>query len=324
MVDLQLVDEGAEIGVRGREIDLAQAHRVGVIAGRRRAQQGQAGRGDHRPGAVADHVDVAGAGVPGQQLHQPGEHRSGLAGLGDIMAEAHEVLRRRPQVGQHHRVAPGEVPVLRRLRGGAADAGVGAVHVDGQVRVGAAGQGLVDRPEPGHRVLARRLHRHVGRHRGLAGHRIDQDLRTPFAGGRGGLLVQPVPGLATAADVQSGRAQVQLPTGEHGVQRCAVRAQRGAVGGVEHLDLGILVQVGVGAEQVVFAVEERRRRRHQPHRRLAGGEREHGQQGCKESDHGGLGFGTGRGCGCRQAALFQKSGWVALAAAGCRQARRSP
>ena len=37
---------------------------------------------------------------------------------------------------------------------------------------------------------------------------------------------------------------------------------------------------------------------------------EHGQQGCKESDHGGLGFGTGRGCGCRQAALFQKSGWV--------------
>ena len=324
VVDLQLVDEGAEIGVRGREIDLAQAHRVRVVAGCRRAQQGQAGRGDHRPGAVADHVDVAGAGVPGQQLHQPGEHRPGLAGLGDIMAEAQEIFRRRPQVGQHHRVAPGEVPVLRRLRGGAADAGVGAVHVDGQVRVGAAGQGLVDRPEEGQRVLARRLHRHVGGNRGLAGHRVDQDLRAAFAGGRGRLLVQPVPGLATAADVQGGRAQVQLVAGEHGIQRCAGRAEGGAVGGVEDLDLRVLVEVGVGAEQVVLAVEERRRRRHQPHRRLAGGEREHGQQGCKESDHGGLGFGTARGCRCRQAALFQKSRRVALAAAARRQGRRSP
>ena len=57
---------------------------------------------------------------------------------------------------------------------------------------------------------------------------------------------------------------------------------------------------------------------------LAGGEREHGQQGCKESDHGGLGFGTARGCRCRQAALFQKSRRVALAAAARRQGRRSP
>ena len=208
---LQVANESAEIRIRRSVIDLAQAQAVRREARVRRIQSGQSATGHHGPGAVGDHVDLPRLRMQRQHADQVGESRCGAGGVGHVLGKAQEAFSRWPDVGQHHRIAPGEMPVLRRLRRGPLHARVRAMHVDGQVLVITGCQGLVDQAEERQAVCTAT---------GVAEQRADlcllvqtgeQDFRAQvFAIGLGGKFVQRLPGDFATANAQIRYAQVQV------------------------------------------------------------------------------------------------------------------